>query len=114
MRRWSASEDVTQAQRRADALGLLAEAGLGADLDRGCAGDRSQVVLHVDSASGVAAGGPAGVPAGVGLSGTLDVNHGAVDVSAETSRRISCDSSLVPMRHADDGAVLDVGPPPPT
>jgi hypothetical protein len=105
----TASEEVTQAQRRADALGLLAEAALSADFDRGSAGDRYQVVLHIDSASAVAAGEPAGVPARVGLSGTLEVDHGAVCVSAETSRRISCDASFVSMRHADDGAVLDIG-----
>jgi hypothetical protein len=29
--------------------------------------------------------------------------------SAETSRRLTCDASLVVMRHAPDGAVLDVG-----
>jgi hypothetical protein len=50
-----------------------------------------------------------GVAAGEGLSGTLEVDHGAVDVSAETSRRISCDASLVAMRHGADGAILDVG-----
>ena len=42
---------MTPAQRRADALGLLAECALGADLDRGTAGDRYQVVLHVDAAA---------------------------------------------------------------
>ena len=35
-------------QRQADALGLVAESALAADLDRGTAGDRYQVVLHVD------------------------------------------------------------------
>ena len=95
------ADEVTPAQRRADALGLLAEAALTSDLDRGSAGDRYQVVLHVEA--------PTGVAAGEGLSGTLEVDHGAVDVSAETSRRISCDASVVPMRHGADGAVLDVG-----
>jgi hypothetical protein len=94
----SLAEEVTPAQRRADALGLLAEAALSADLDRGCSGDRFQVMLHLDSA-----------PAEAGLSGTMEVDHGAVDVSAETSRRISCDAALVPMRHGPDGAVLDIG-----
>ena len=42
------AEDVTSGQRRADALGLLAECALFADLDRGTAGDRYQVVLHID------------------------------------------------------------------
>ena len=81
------ADEVTTAQRRADALGLLAEAALTSDLDRGSAGDRYQVVLHVDV--------PTGVVAGEGLSGTVEVEHGAVDVSAETSRRISCDASVV-------------------
>jgi hypothetical protein len=119
------AEEVTPAQRRADALGLLAEAALSADLDRGTAGDRYQVMLHFDSASGVAAGelsnveagelsgvaagGSSAAPTPERLSGTLEVDHGAVDVSAETSRRISCDASLVPIRHGADGAALDIG-----
>ena len=94
-------EEVTPAQRRADALGLLAEAALTSDLDRGSAGDRYQVVLHLDASTGVAAGD--------GLSGTIEVDHGAVDVSAETSRRLACDAAVVRMAHAHDGAVLDVG-----
>jgi hypothetical protein len=102
------ADEVTPAQRRADALGLLAEAALSADLDRGSAGDRYQVVLHMDAA-GVAAGESLGVAAGQGLSGTLEVDQGAVDVSAVTSRRLSCDASLLPMHHDSGGAVLDVG-----
>ena len=43
------AEDLTSGQRRADALGLLAETALAADLDRGTAGDRYQVVLHVEA-----------------------------------------------------------------
>jgi hypothetical protein len=93
--------EVTPAQRRADALGVLAEAALAADLDRGSAGDRYQVMLHVEM--------PTGVAAGEGLCGTLEVDHGAVDVSAETSRRVSCDASVIPIRHGADGAVLDIG-----
>jgi hypothetical protein len=94
------TEEVTPAQRRADALGRLAEAALSADLDRGSAGDRYQVVLHVDGTTAVAAG--------EGLAGTLEVDHGAVDVSAETSKRLCCDAAVVPMVHGDDDA-LDVG-----
>jgi hypothetical protein len=70
------TEEVTPAQRRADALGLLAETALTSDLDRGAAGDRYQVVLHVEA--------PSCVTAGEGLSGTVEVDHGAVDVSYET------------------------------
>ena len=43
------ADEVTPAQRRADALGLLAESALASDLDRGSAGDRYQVVLHVEA-----------------------------------------------------------------
>jgi len=105
----SLAEEVSPTQRRADALGMLAEAALSQDLDRGNAGDRYQVMLHIDAAASVAAGESSDVPAGDGWSGTLEVDHAAVDVSAETSRRISCDASLVLMRHGADGAVLDVG-----
>ena len=37
------------AQRQADALGVIAECALAGGLDRGTAGDRYQVVLHVDA-----------------------------------------------------------------
>jgi hypothetical protein len=40
--------EATPGQRRADAPGLLAETALASDLDRGTAGDRYQVVIHVD------------------------------------------------------------------
>jgi hypothetical protein len=93
------AEDVTSAQRRADALGLLAETALSAALDTGSAGDRYQVVVHVEaSGHGDALVG-----------GSLELDHGAVCVSAETSRRVACDASVVVMRHDDDGGVLDVG-----
>lgn len=95
------AEEVTKAQRRADALGLLAEAALASDLDRGSAGDCYQVVLHAEM--------PTGVAAGEVLSGTVEVDHGAIDVSTETLRRTSCDASVVTMRHDADGAVLDIG-----
>ena len=40
--------ETSTVQRQADALGLVAESALAADLDRGTAGDRYQVVLHVE------------------------------------------------------------------
>jgi len=103
------AEEVTPAQRRADALGLLAEAALTSELDRGSAGDRYQVAVHVDAPISVVAEEGVAVAAADGLSGTLEVDHGVVDVSAETSRRMSCDAAVVPMRHGADGAILDVG-----
>ena len=90
--------DVSVGQRRADALGLIAESALAADLDRGTAGDRYQVVVHVDAD---------------GLEGDAVVWQSAlvdgIGVSAGTSRRIACDASRVVMTHARDGTVLDVG-----
>lgn len=89
-------EEVTPAQRGADALVLLAETALAGDLDRGTAGDRYQVVIHVDGAAD-------GANADAG--GVLEMHHGVERVSAETSRRLSCDASVVTMaRDEDDGA----------
>ena len=90
--------EVSAGQRRADALGLVAESALAADLDRGTAGDRYQVVLHVDADGlrGDAEAGPSALEDDIG-------------VSAETSRRLACDASTVVMTHARDGTVLDVG-----
>ncbi len=101
------AEEVTPAQRRADALGLLAECALSADLDRGSAGDRYQVVVHVDAA----AGGDPSLGRGRGNIGdsVIELDHSAQYVSAETSRRISCDAAVVTMTHDVEGTVLDVG-----
>ena len=108
------TEELTPGQRRADALGLLAEAALAADLDRGTAGDRYQVVLHVEASRSTSDGLLAPAREQVGLEprlidGTLEVADGAIHISAETSRRLTCDASLVVMRHDGDGNVLDVG-----
>ena len=54
-------EEPTLAQRQADAIGTVAEAALAGGLDRGTAGDRYQVVLHVDAG---ALAEPRDVPAG--------------------------------------------------
>jgi hypothetical protein len=94
------ADEVSFEQRRADALGLVAESALSAGLDPGSRGDRYQVVVHVDAEALPAAGAD-----GAGGSSCLDGSH----VSAETSRRLACDSALVVMRHAPDGQVLDVG-----
>ncbi len=115
------AEDLTLAQRRADALGLLAESALAADFDGGTAGYRYQVVMHVTTsgsgdsiaASGVGRDAPAAAPvvadtATDAFDGALEVDHGAVDVSMETSKRLACDVSLVHMHHAPDGTVLDM------
>jgi hypothetical protein len=104
-------DEVTAAQRRADALGLLAECALNSGFDRGSAGDRYQVVLHVDAEAVQSADEEQVAPSIASDAGqaVLELNDGATNVSAETSRRIACDAALVVMRHAADGSVLDVG-----
>lgn len=92
-------EEVNPAQRRADALGLIAETALSASLDAGTAGDRFQVVVHVSAET----------PNAGGQDATIEVDHGALHVSAETSRRLACDASVVRMDHDASGAMLDVG-----
>ena len=59
----------TFAQRQADAIGLLAECALAGGLDRGTAGDRYQVVVHVDAGALVEA---RDVPAGTCRSAELE------------------------------------------
>jgi hypothetical protein len=96
--------EVTWGQRRADALGRLAEVALASDLDAGHTGDRYQVVLHVKGAASDA-------DARVDLSGggVLEVDDAGIRVSAETSQRLACDASVVTMHHDADGHVLNVG-----
>ena len=128
----------TFAQRQADAMGVIAESALAGGLDRGTAGDRYQVVVHVD---GGALAQEADVPAGTSESAATDTEPtedrqyvpagtpppppahaappapsqtvldeaGGIHVSAETARRLACDSATVKMRHGPGGEILDVG-----
>ena len=99
--------EMSAGQRRADALGLVAECALAADLDRGAStsGDRYQVVVHVDE--GVLgedeqdrADSTDRAPGQSALEGMEGLH-----VSAETSRRLSCDAATVVMRHGRAGRV---------
>ena len=92
------ASETTAGQRRADALGLVAETALAADLDRGTSGDRYQVVVHVDD----------GVLEHDDATGQSVLEDGQY-VSAETSRRLACDAATVVMHHGSDGHALDVG-----
>ncbi|HYL04662.1 MAG TPA: DUF222 domain-containing protein, partial [Thermoanaerobaculia bacterium] len=94
-------KDTSVEQRRADALGLVAESALASGLDPGSRGDRYQVVVHVDAEVLAAHGNSVEG----GSSWLADGTH----VSAETSRRLACDSARVVMRHGAGGNVLDVG-----
>ncbi len=123
-------------QRQADALGRLAECALAGGLDRGTAGDRYQVVLHVDAETlaedaapspaesaaegadahaGVPAGTPRPGPRAAGCPGPRAgrqaalTEDGGIRVGQETARRIACDAATVTMHHGPDGGVLDVG-----
>ena len=86
-------------RRRADALGLVAESALAANLDGGIPGDRYQIVVHVDTEVLREDGDTT-----VGQSALEDGSY----VSAETSRRMECDAATVVMRHRPDGRALDV------
>jgi hypothetical protein len=103
------------AQRRADALGLLAEralaAGFGGTTGEGAGNEsddptpvsgtraeRYQVVFHVEAETLKADGEP----------GRSEMEDGT-RLSAETSRRLSCDAGLVRITHAPDGSILDAG-----
>ena len=124
-------------QRQADALGVVAESALAGGLDRGTAGDRYQVVLHVDAGT---LAGDVDVPAGTSpparsgrppqsetpsrCPGPPLLQHdlgaaanrqaaleeaGGIHVSAATAQRLACDAATVEMQHGRDGQVLDVG-----
>ena len=88
----------THTQQNADALALLAETALHQELDPGAPGERYQVVVHVD----------APVLADAAQPGQSELEDGG-RVSAETSRRLACDASVVMMRHDNEGRVVEVG-----
>jgi hypothetical protein len=91
-------KEISGEQKRADALGLVAESALEGELDNGTRGDRYQVVVHVD-AEALEDSGQRG----------QSVLEDGIRVSAETSRRLACDAAKVVMIHGSDGSVLDVG-----
>ena len=64
----------------------------------GSRAERYQVFLHVDAATLRRTGEP----------GRSELEDGT-RVSAETSRRLACDASVVEVRHGADGKLLDVG-----
>jgi hypothetical protein len=106
--------------RRADAIGLLAEAalgeGLGAEANVAARAERFQVVVHVsaetlqcDTCDTSSHGERSPVGPAVGPAPEPPrIEHGP-PVSAETARRLACDAGVVPMTHDRSGNVLDVG-----
>jgi 5-methylcytosine-specific restriction endonuclease McrA len=92
------AETSAPAQQQADALTLLAEAALHHGLDPGAAGERYQVVVHVDAPVLEDSAAPG-----------QSVLEGGARVSSETSRRLACDATRVIMRHDANGHVVEVG-----
>ncbi|HAK54803.1 MAG: DUF222 domain-containing protein [Vicinamibacterales bacterium] len=109
--------NTSAGQRRADALGLVAESALAGDLDPGTATDRYQVVVHVDESvlhehgaaeaarpsRDVSAETSRHVSCAARGQAALEGMEG-LRVSAETSRRLACDASKVVMRHGAHSA----------
>ena len=103
-RRDRRDHDTTPEQRRADAVGLLCERALAAGFGGTASGSRAeryQVMLHVESST---------------VRGDLESGRSELDgvrVCSETSRRMTCDSSVVKVlegsgsQSAADGAKLD-------
>ena len=127
-------DDSNIGQRRADALGLVAESALAGGLDPGTPGDRYQVSVHVDadalcsreavraatrvSAETRADNAPASEPAVSASAPGFDAGQavieqaGGLHVGAEVARRVACDAGLGVLYHGPDGhdgEVLDVG-----
>ena len=82
------TSEPSLAQRQADALGVIAECALAGGLDRGTAGDRYQVVVHVD---GAALRDSADVPAGTSAPAVCGSKQAGAGprVSAGTSTRVA-------------------------
>lgn len=89
-------EDV--AQRRVDALALLAEAALGQGLARTVRGEPYQVMIHVESA----------VLAGTATDGLCEL-EGGDGISAESCRRLTCDAPHVTVEKGAEGNLLHIG-----
>jgi hypothetical protein len=85
----SNSSDQPIAARRADALANIAETYMNNDESSGSTADRYQVVVHVTA-------------------GTSEIEDGP-HVTAETSRRIGCDSTVVHLREDENGEPLSIG-----
>jgi hypothetical protein len=89
----SAANDVTAvtsiAARRADAIAEIAETYMNNDESSGSTADRYQVVVHVTAETSEIENGP--------------------HVTAVTSRRIGCDSTVVKIKEDENGEPLSIG-----
>ncbi len=85
------------AQRRADALALLAESFLANGPAALSGGERQQIVVHVEAATLTERS-----------TGRCELEDGP-SLAAETARRLACDASVVRIVEDEDGNPLDVG-----
>jgi hypothetical protein len=88
---------VPYSQRRADALGSIAESFLAHDVLEAPGADRQQIVVHV-----------AAETLRSGTAGCCEIEHGT-SIPAETARRVACDASLVALVEDEGGEPLNVG-----
>jgi len=93
----TSKEVVPYSQRRADALGRVAESFLARDVLESPGTDRQQIVVHV-----------AAETLRDRVAGCCEIEHGP-SIAAETARRFSCDASLVTLVENQDGEPLNVG-----
>ena len=84
-------------QHRADALVAMAESFLKHGLEDLRAGERQQVVIHVDAATLVHE-----------VAGRCEIEAGPA-IAAETARRLSCDASVLTLVEDAQGQPLDIG-----
>jgi hypothetical protein len=84
-------------QRRADALGLMAESFLAHDVLESPGTDRQQIVVHV-----------AAETLRNRTAGCCEIEHGP-SIAAETARRFCCDASLITLVEDENGEPLNVG-----
>ena len=83
--------------RRADALGRIAESFLQHGSEALNAGDRQQIVVHVDAET-----------LRDGVAGRCEFEEGP-SLAAETARRLACDASIVSVVENAQGEPLNVG-----
>jgi len=89
-------------QRRADALGALAESFLAHGPAALAGGERQQIVVHVDAATLAAR------DAEEATTPRCELEDGPA-IPAETARRLACDASVVTLVEDTNGNPLDVG-----
>jgi hypothetical protein len=85
--------EVSPAQRRADALGVIAEAALAAQLDGGTAGDRYQVAVHVEAGTAPARHAAAVTMATAAMGAWNDADHTDPPAALATGGTLELDAA---------------------